>query len=138
MNEHRFWHYARTQYTQAPWPDPCLWLGVTAENQRRLKERAPDLFLTPAAIRFVSVEPMLGPVDAREWLTAQPWQERLSWVICGGETGPGARLMDVDWVRSLRDQCVAAGVPFWFKGGPGYPGGLLDGREWHERPGQGA
>ncbi len=122
------------------WPKN-LWLGVTAENQEMADKRIPLLLQTPAAIRFVSVEPMLGPVDLSNiwevcpecgsWEIYEPRGEMrycddcgvdvpkpkigIDWVICGGETGPGARPMHPDWVRSLRDQCQAAGVPFLFK-----------------------
>jgi len=100
-------------------PLPNLWLGVTAENQQRADERIPVLLDTPAARRFVSVEPMLGPVDLRRAFGTegprQTYIEQLDWVICGGETGPGARPVHPDWVRSLRDQCQMAGVPFFFK-----------------------
>jgi protein gp37 len=89
-------------------PMENVWLGVTAENQQRADERIPILMQIPAAKRFVSIEPMLGMVD----LSIPP---HIDWVICGGETGPGARPMHLDWVRSLRDQCQAAGVPFFFK-----------------------
>jgi protein gp37 len=89
-----------------PWPLKNVWLGVTAENQTRADERIPVLMETPSAIRFVSVEPMLGPVNPAL---------ALDWVICGGETGPGARPLHPDWVRGLRDQCVSARVPFFFK-----------------------
>ena len=104
------------------------WIGVTAENQACADERTAELFKIQAAVRFVSVEPMLGPVDLisaglrPEWKLAsddppmQPLGTNIDWVICGGETGPGARPMHPDWVRSLRDQCQAAGVPFFFKG----------------------
>jgi protein gp37 len=106
---------------------PGVWMGVTAENQRRADERMPVLARTPAAVRFVSVEPMLGPVNLDRWL-CPPHQEGrsctgekvtfrgpLDWVICGGETGPGARPMDLGWARELRDRCAAASVPFFFK-----------------------
>jgi protein gp37 len=104
-----------------------IWLGVTAENQQRADERIPILLQIPAAVRFVSVEPMLGPVDIAGHLGFNGprrmgdgliyyWvAPKLDWVICGGETGPGARPMHPDWVRSLRDQCQDAGVPFFFK-----------------------
>jgi protein gp37 len=117
------------------WPDvfPNVWLGVTAENQQRADERIPILLQIPAAARFVSVEPMLGPVDllSNDYLggcincevyldnpetcinCAQ--DRKIDWIICGGESGHGARPMHPDWVRSLRDQCQAAGVPFFFK-----------------------
>lgn len=110
-----------------------VWCGVTAENQERADERIPILLQVPAAVRFVSVEPMLGSTDLRH-LHYQGITEidalagthglirphggkcaKLDWVICGGETGPGARPMHPDWVRSMRDQCQAAGVPFHFK-----------------------
>jgi protein gp37 len=83
-----------------------VWLGVTAEDQQRADERIPLLLRCPAAVRFISVEPMLGPVN-RIW--------PLDWIICGGESGPRARPMHPYWVRSLRDQCKTAGVPFFFK-----------------------
>jgi protein gp37 len=118
-----------------------LWLGVTAENQARANERIPVLLQIPAAVRFVSVEPMLGPVDLSKWLGecnfcgssaakcgSDLWKRGkkccpdcthngvyLNWIICGGETGPGARPMHPDWVRSLRNQCQEAGIPFFFK-----------------------
>ncbi len=103
-----------------PWPN--LWLGVTAENQARAEERIPVLLDTPAAVRFVSVEPMLGAVDLREYIKGERWftsdspmYRWLDWVICGGESGPGARPMHPEWARGLRDQCQEAGVPFFFK-----------------------
>jgi protein gp37 len=88
-----------------------LWLGVTAENQEQAEKRIPTLLQVPAALRFVSVEPMLSAVD----LTSITIRQRINWVICGGESGPGARPMHPDWVRSLRDQCQDAGVPFFLK-----------------------
>lgn len=103
-------------------PFPNVWMGITAETQRRADERIPVLLEIPAARRFVSVEPMLGPVDLFQWLggdrqikAPHKFNGGLDWVICGGETGPGARPLHPDWVRSLRDQCQAAGVPFFFK-----------------------
>jgi len=88
-------------------------LGVTAENQEQWNLRVPWLLKTPAAKRFVSVEPMLGPVLTGYSLLNKT---HIDGVICGGENGPGARPMHLDWVRSLRDQCVAAGAEFYFKG----------------------
>lgn len=139
------WSIYKTQ-KHFEWPLPNVWLGVTAENQQRADERIPILLQIPAAVRFVSVEPMLGPVDLTQitlgsnghglrfvhnaltgWstgyhedtrkqkLSRNDEYSRLDWVICGGETGPGARPMHPDWVRSLRDQCQAAGTPFFFK-----------------------
>jgi protein gp37 len=101
-----------------------IWLGVTAENQQRADERIPILLQIPAAIRFVSIEPMLESVDLYEYLQtlgtagSSPidfWRDSLDWVICGGESGPGARPMHTDWARSIRDQCQEAGVPFFMK-----------------------
>ena len=104
-----------------------IWFGVTAENQQRADERIPILLQIPAAVRFVSVEPMLGPVDLSYYLPRKPIKDcsdemlpyynahGFNWVVCGGETGPGARPMHPDWVRSLVLQCKNAGVPFFFK-----------------------
>lgn len=114
------------------WPLYNVWLGVSVENQAAADERIPILLQTPAAVRWVSVEPMLGPIRfAPGWLDGQcdalcedypecrcvngdPWPH-LDWVVCGGETGPGARPVHPDWVRSLRDQCHSAKVAFYFK-----------------------
>jgi len=103
-----------------------IWLGVTAENQETADERIPWLLKTPAAVRFVSVEPMLGPVDLRNinGALASWWQSGaidcvdagdLHWLIVGGETGHGAREMKAEWAISLYEQCRGAGVPFFFK-----------------------
>jgi protein gp37 len=92
-----------------------VWLGVTAENQEWADRRIPDLLATPAAVRFLSCEPLLGPIDI---VSGQPGGipgAHIQWVIAGGESGPGARPMHPDWVRGLRDQCQAADVPFFFK-----------------------
>lgn len=100
------------------WPLPNVWLGVTAENQEWADKRIPLLLETPAAKRFVSVEPMLGEIDLTGYVPAYHGiDERryLDQVICGGESGSGARPLHPDWARSLRDQCQAAGVPFFFK-----------------------
>jgi protein gp37 len=128
------------------WPLPNVWLGTSVETQKWANVRIPKLLDTPAAVRFVSVEPMLGPVDLSEWVS--PARARrdagvessagLDWVIVGGESGPGARPMRPDWARTIRDQCVAAGVAFFFKqwGGrtPKAGGRELDGRTWDEMP----
>jgi protein gp37 len=117
------------------WPTvlPNVWLGVSAEDQPRADERIHHLFDTPAAVRFVSLEPLLGPIDltdlggpgsaksygAHGWSAI--WKENrigrpcLDWVICGGESGANARPMHPDWARGLRDQCAAAGVPYFLK-----------------------
>ena len=124
---------------------PNLWLGVSVEDQQRADERIPLLLQTPAAVRFLSCEPMLGPVDLTQlWLadksgwwnaldgrltckarsnegqefwceTEKPIRPRVDWVICGGESGHGARPCRLEWVRSLVEQCKAAGVPCFVK-----------------------
>lgn len=97
---------------------PNVWLGVSVETQQWADARIPALLDAPAAVRFVSAEPLLGPVDLARWVPSEfmaPAQRSLDWVIAGGESGPGARPMHPDWARSLRDQCVSAGVPFLFK-----------------------
>ena len=124
---------------------PNVWLGATVVNQEEADRDIPKLLATPPCVRFLSIEPMLGPIDLRRCVlhsgpieladTAPPeWRgittvnivtdalahgeksgRRIDWVICGGESGPQARPMHPDWARSLRDQCAAAGVPFHFK-----------------------
>lgn len=121
------------EFGPMPWPLPNVWLGVSVENQLWADRRIPLLLQTPAAVRFISCEPLLGPVDLHprpsldmcircgegpEAPHNHPDGYRnkgLDWVIAGGESGPKARPMHPDWVRSLRDQCQAAGVPFFFK-----------------------
>lgn len=112
-----------------PWPLPNVWLGVSVENQAAADARVPLLVQMPAAVHFVSAEPLLGPIDLRRWLIArcacgqaapcnrhvdQP-RSRVDWIIAGGESGPQARPMHPHWVRMIRDQCVSAGVAFFFK-----------------------
>jgi protein gp37 len=113
------------------WPLPNVWLGVSAERQQEADERIPHLLQTPAAVRFVSAEPLLGPLSLRRIKTNGGWydavegwrdvtqspvpESTLDWVIVGGESGPGARPMHPDWARGIRDQCAAAGVAFFFK-----------------------
>jgi protein gp37 len=107
------------------WPLPNVWLGVSVEDQRSADERIPLLLKTPAAVRFVSCEPLLGPVDLWDARYSNPnggktgavtnWPGGLDWVIAGGESGPKARPMHPDWVRGIRDQCLAGNVPFFFK-----------------------
>lgn len=121
-------------------PLPNVWLGVSTERQQEANERIPLLLQTPAAIRFISAEPLLGPINLRSfpsWSSLHAglgysvdaltgtWKDgtrrlistapKLDWVIVGGESGTGARPMDPEWALSLRDQCQAAGVPFFFK-----------------------
>ena len=115
-------------------PLPNVWLGVTAENQEQADKRIPILLQIPAAVRFVSVEPMLGAIDLTfidvngitiNALTGFPVNKcrpcgdgnKIDWVICGDESGPisKVRVMQFDWLCSLRDQCEAAGIPFFLK-----------------------
>jgi protein gp37 len=125
-----------------------VWLGVSIEDQITAEERIPLLLETPAAVRWVSAEPLLGPIklDGHEYI---------HWLVVGGESGPNARPMQIEWARSLRDQCVVAGVPYFFKQwGEFHPtteyrdgkvfmnrigkkaaGRLLDGRTWDQYPG---
>lgn len=101
------------------WPLPNVWLGVSVEDQAAADERIPLLLQTPAAVRWISAEPLLGPVNAAFWLDSLPaavdQRPRLDWVVVGGESGTNARPMHPEWARNLRDQCAAAGVPFLFK-----------------------
>jgi len=105
------------------WPLPNVHLGVSVEDQPTAEERIRRLLQTPAAVRFISAEPLLGPIEGlQRWFCCEPASKEthlhlpcMDWVIAGGESGPGARPMHPDWARSLRDQCVAAGVPFFFK-----------------------
>lgn len=165
-------------------PPPNAWLGVSVEDQAAADERIPLLLQTPAKVRFLSCEPLLGPIlldnGETSWLTCNGSDDGdggccesrgvygecfhgIDWVIAGGESGRGARPMEPDWARSLRDQCVAAGISYFFKqwgehlpaGQDGNPdhkpqeinassvairvgkkvaGRLLDGRIWNEYP----
>lgn len=112
-----------------PWPKH-VWQGVSVENER-YAARILDLQQVPAAVRFLSIEPLLGPIRRLQL-------DGISWVIVGGESGPGHRPVDPAWVREIRDQCVAASVSFFFKqwGGrtPKAGGRHLDGKEWNEMP----
>ena len=144
------------------WPLRNVWLGVSVEDQSTADERIPLLLRTPAALRFVSFEPLLGPVFMSwAWFARNMDETGIDWAICGGESGPSARPMHPDWARSIRDQCVAADVPFFFKQwGEWFPAGPrifeapmvlmgreafyrlgktragrdLDGRKWDEFP----
>jgi protein gp37 len=112
-----------------PWPEN-LWIGVSIENRRFVK-RADYLRQVPAAVRFISAEPLLGPLEGLDL-------HGIDWLIAGGESGPKHRHIDADWVRDLRDRCGTEGVPFFFKqwgGRTSKSGGrLLDGRVWDEMP----
>ncbi len=141
-----------------------IWLGVTAENQQRADERIPILLQIPAAVRFVSCEPLLSAIHLSKWLgickgCGSPatrcgpdlWKKNkkccpdcthtdvyLDWVVAGGESGLNARPVHPNWVRSLRDQAVSAGVPFFFKqwGGTNKKktGRLFNGKTYDEMP----
>lgn len=119
--------------TVGKWP-ANVWIGTSVENQKYADERIPYLLRIPVRIRFLSIEPLLGPVD----LTYALGGSAVAWVIVGGESGPNARRMHPDWARTIRDQCLEAGVPFLFKqwGGRRHDSGgrLLDGREWNQYP----
>lgn len=127
--------YDQTLYFDGP--HPRIWLGVSVENQAAADERIPLLLQTPAAVRWLSCEPLLGPLDLARcvmWRSQDGlatgcvdalrpalldrkmcWWPAVDWVVVGGESGAGARPMHPDWARSLRDQCAAASVPFFFK-----------------------
>jgi protein gp37 len=111
------------------WPNN-VWMGVSVESADYLHRIGP-LRRTKAAIKFLSLEPLLGPLDAMNL-------EMIDWVIAGGESGPGARLVDPNWIRSIRDQCKSAKVAFHFKQWGGVnkkkAGRLLDGETWSEFP----
>jgi protein gp37 len=96
-------------------PRANVMLGTTVEVQQYAHLRLSDLLFAPSRSYFVSVEPMLGPVDLTPWLVPNSRGRQLNWVICGGESGPGARPTKLDWVRALRTQCLEASVPFFFK-----------------------
>lgn len=119
------------------WPDN-VWAGVTIENANHVS-RIDDLRATGAKAKFLSLEPLLGPMPDLDLIG-------IDWVIVGGESGPKARQMRAEWVRDVRDRCVAVGVPFYFKQWGEYgedgvrvgkkaAGRLLDGRTWEEKPG---
>lgn len=135
FDQDRFWTPEGALIGRPAWPRqplPNLWLGVSVEDQAAADERIPHLLATPAAVRFISAEPLLGPVDVR-WSLGHPigiaagFLERgsfspgletlhpLDWIIAGGESGPGARPVHPQWINSLRDQCAAAGTAFFFK-----------------------
>jgi protein gp37 len=118
-------------WTANTWPDN-VWLGTSIGLQQHAAPRLDALLSHLAVVRFVSCEPLLGPLDLTPWLSS------LQWIIVGGESGAGARPMWPAWARSLREQCQATSVPFFFKqwGGRTHTAGgrLLDGRTWDEMP----
>ena len=109
------------------WPLPNVWLGTSVEDQKTADERIPALLETPAVVRWLSAEPLLGPIDFHKApfgflhsghivpANKSGRYEQIEWVVVGGESGPGYRPMDPDWARSIRDQCRLAGVPFFMK-----------------------
>lgn len=111
--------------TPLTWPLPNVWLGVSVEDQKWADIRVPALLDTPAAVRWLSCEPLLGPVVlAEDWIELELQAfggngaacfPRIDWVVVGGESGHGARPMEPNWARGIRDACVAASVPFFFK-----------------------
>ena len=111
------------------WPDN-VWIGVSVESERFVA-RIDALRPVPAAVRFLTLEPLLGQLPALDW-------HGIDWAIVGGESGPGARPLDPAWVRDLREQCCAAGVPFFFKQWGGVrkktTGRMLVERTWDELP----
>lgn len=145
----------RSSFYGHDWPRPLpnVWLGVSTEDQKWANLRIPSLLNTPAAVRFVSAEPLIGRIDLGAYTQCQPG---LDWVIVGGESGPSARSVDLHWVQEIRDQCVSARVPFLFKQwgewapdhdetdpslghqmrrmGKKRAGRELDGRTWDEYP----
>lgn len=137
------------------WPTH-IWVGTSVENQEQADKRIPELLKVPAKIKFLSCEPLLGPVDLGfPFVSDNPYmiEDHVDWVIVGGESGHGARPMQPIWAQSLRDQCNAAGVAFHFKQWGEYiakpsprgeiqlykvgkheAGRLLDGRTWDQFP----
>jgi protein gp37 len=113
-------------------PPSHIWLGISAEDQKRYDERAPDLAAIKAAgcVTFISAEPLIAAIDMKGFAP--------HWLIAGSESGPGAKPCNVDWVRSLRDQCVANGTAFFFKqfveNGRKLSTPELDGKQWREFP----
>jgi len=123
-------------------PRPNVWFGTTAENDEYLDERGRHMADIPAAVRFLSYEPALGPLSLLpDYTSLIPSGRRVfDWVIAGGESGANHRAPDPAWFREVRDTCVEDGVPFFFKqwGGksPKANGSVLDGREWKQFPGR--
>jgi len=106
------------------WFPDNVWIGTSVENQEQADKRIPELLKVPAAVRFLSVEPLLGSVDLENWVMPDDSRPShgiltgdslIDWVIVGGESGPNARPMHPDWVRAIRDQCQMADVPFFMK-----------------------
>lgn len=104
------------------WP-AHVWFGVSVEDQKNADKRIPELITVPAPIRFLSVEPLLEAINIQGYLLDgwHKWKPKIKWVIVGGESGPRCRPFDVEWARSLREQCGAAGIPFFMKQLGGHP-----------------
>jgi protein gp37 len=132
--DNRLYSWWRDHHMTVRWPLPNVWLGVSVENQEAADKRIPDLLRSPAAVRFLSCEPLIGSVDLHKiqipdctlglgFSSLQRHHDDrfgqsdtiVDWVIAGCESGPGARECKVEWLRSLRDQCAVAGVPFFLK-----------------------
>jgi protein gp37 len=138
------------QLASSPWPLPNVWCGVSVESQEYADERIPHLIETPATVRFLSCEPLLGPLNLHAWLCAhghvdgshpeQRWanicepRREIDWVIAGGESGPGARPMELEWARSIVRQCAEANVPAFVKQLGAVP--ILGESEWREEGGR--
>jgi protein gp37 len=121
---HAKWPHAGAMLAEDWWvkgnPPPNVWIGTSVEDQTRADERIPQLLQIPAKVRFLSCEPLLGPVELLDTETGWPFfdlsgHRSLHWIIAGGESGTHARPMHPAWARSLRDQCQGTGVPFLFK-----------------------
>lgn len=136
------------------WPLPNLWLGVSVENQYWADQRIPILLKIPAAVRFLSCEPLLGHINLRTYLRdsmecncqnpmgcdCDCGKSCIDWVIAGGESGPGFRPVNTDWLRSIRDECWSDDIPFFLKQGNGLRPGMnrvLDGATWDQIPARG-
>ena len=124
------------EHLQIKWPLSNVWLGESVEDQGTYNKRIDDLMQTEAAVRFLSMEPLLGPIDAQfeEMKDGKP-----DWVIVGAESGPGRRLMDEGWIRDIRDQCQDAGIAFFYKqkidsNGKKVETPTIDGKKWVEFP----
>lgn len=122
-------NFLRRRYSNTVGPQH-IWFGVSVEDGSR-KSRIQQLQESPAGVRFLSIEPLIGPVGRLDLAG-------IDWVIVGGESGPGARPMEAEWAREVRDQCIESSVAFFFKqwGGPRPKsrGRVLDGREWNQFP----